>query len=153
MYHHAECFFVGSFGPFGGVPNISKYFVFSKVVDLAESFRMRYSRASGRPLLSRYGNLCVDDQPLPKENISHPKTFQSHAGVMCTYLCSSQTVRMVRDLTKKEIQSQRSPQRSADVQRRAHSSFEKLKKGDGDTFFASVGNSNTTALPLFLKQL
>ena len=46
----------GTSGPSGFVVNISRYFGFSKVVDLAESFRMRHQRASGRPSLSRYGH-------------------------------------------------------------------------------------------------
>ena len=50
------------------------YIDFSKVVDLAESFRMRYSRASGRPFLSRYGHFSVNNQPLPNKNSFYPKT-------------------------------------------------------------------------------
>ena len=66
--NHSETFlitrsviFAVLFGPFGGVPHISRYFGFSTVVDLAESFRMHWSRAFSTVNLSRYGHFSVDN--------------------------------------------------------------------------------------------
>ena len=53
------------FGPFGGAPDISRYFGLSKIVDLDESFRMRYSTTSGRPSLTRYCHFSDQSPPHP----------------------------------------------------------------------------------------
>ena len=49
-------------GPAGFVPNISMIFGFSNVVDLAESFRMHWSRAFSTVNLSKYGRFSAPEK-------------------------------------------------------------------------------------------